>query len=102
MRWYKNLYVGESLKNKTLYYKYILKYTKKLTGTYCIMPASGEKDLLDICHSELLGIDKFYSKDQLVVGIAGSKREAYDIVVDIITDSIRQTGSIDVKRFLGV
>ena len=102
MRWHKDLYVGESLRKKTLYYKYILKYTKKVTGTYCILPASGKADLLDICHSELLKFDKFYPDDQIVVGIAGSRREAYDVAARIISDSIKETGSTDVKGYLGV
>ena len=102
MRWYKKLYVGESLKNKTLYYKYIIKYTKKVTGTYCILPASGKKDLLDICHSELLRVNTFYADDHIVVGIAGSRRGAYDVAASIVSDSIKHTGNTDVKGFLGV
>lgn len=99
MRWYKDMYLGQSLQGKGLYYQYLIRFTKKITGTYCLMPAKNRSDLLDICHSELLRMPQFYPKDQLVVGIAGSRREACMLAGEIILDVLNKTGNTDVHAF---
>lgn len=99
MRWYKELYLGDSMRGKSLYYQYVIRFTKKITGTYCLMPAKNRQDLLDICHSELLRIPQFYPKDQLVIGLAGSRREACELAGQIVLDVLNKTGSTDVHAY---
>lgn len=99
MRWYKELYLGDSLRGKSLYYQYVIRFTKKITGTYCLMPSKNRDDLLDICHSELLRIPQLYSKDQLVIGLAGSRSEAYELAGQIVVDVLNKTGSTDVHAY---
>ena len=76
MRWYNKMYLGKSIQGKKMYYQYAIQHTKRLTGTYCLMPAACKDDLIDICGSDLLRVSKQYPKDQLVIGLAGSYREA--------------------------
>ncbi len=99
MRWYKKLYLGDSMQGKSLYYQYVIRFTKKMTGTYCLMPAKNHQDLLDICHSELLRIPQFYPKDQLVIGLAGSRREACELAGQIVLDVLKATGGTDVHAY---
>ncbi len=97
MIWYKYLYMGDSVRGKVLYYKYLLRYTKRLTGTYCILPAAHEQDLFDICRSELLRVRQFYPQDQLVLGLAGSRREACLLAGDMVMDAMAQVPGGDLE-----
>lgn len=63
MRWYNKMYLGKSIQGKKMYYKYAIQHTKRLTGTYCLMPAACKDDLIDICGSDLLRVSKQYPKD---------------------------------------
>ena len=40
MRWYNKMYLGKSIQGKKMYYQYAIQHTKRLTGTYCLMPAA--------------------------------------------------------------
>ncbi len=100
MRWYNKMYLGKSIQGKKMYYQYVIGHTKRLTGTYCLMPAAGKDDLMDICSSDLLRISKHYPKDQLVIGIAGSYREACLLAGEIVLDVLQKTGSTDIRAYL--
>lgn len=102
MRWYRDLYLGDSMKGKRKYYQYVIQYTKKITGTYCILPAGNPEDLLDICHSELLRMEKMYARDQLVLGLAGSRREAFELAGAIVLDVVNQTGGTDIRAYFNI
>lgn len=99
MRWYKDLYLGKSLQGKRMYYQYMLRFTKRVTGVYCLMPSGNREDLLDICHGELLRMSNVYPREQLVVGMAGSYKEACILAGEIVLDVLRRTGSTDVHAF---
>lgn len=98
MRWSKKLYLSDTLKGKKLYYQYMIKYSKKPTGTYCILPSVKKDDLMEICHSELLRYVQFYPQDQLVLGIAASKREAYTLIGRMLLDAMHEDGSIHIDE----
>ena len=100
MRWYNKMYLGKSIRGKKMYYQYVIGHTRRLTGTYCLMPAAGKDDLMDICSSDLLRISKHYPKDQLVIGIAGSYREACLLAGEIVLDVLQKTGSTDIRAYL--
>ena len=100
MRWYKKMYLGKSIQGKKMYYQYVIQHTKRLTGTYCLMPAAGEHDLLDICSSDIFRVSKCYPEDQLVLGIAGSYREACLLAGEIVLDVLKKTGSTDIRAYL--
>ena len=63
MRWYNKMYLGESIQGKKMYYQYAIQHTKRLTGTYCLMPAACKDDLIDICGSDLLRGDSLTDTD---------------------------------------
>jgi hypothetical protein len=99
MRWYKDLYLGDSVKHRKRYYKYCISYSKKLTGTYCIVLSQNDGGLLDICHSELLRFPFTYRNEPLIIGIAGSKSEACLLAGDIIQDVVKETGGTDLHSY---
>lgn len=100
MRWYNKMYLGKSILGKKMYYQYAIQHTKRLTGTYCLMPAACKDDLIDICGSDLLRVSKQYPKDQLVIGLAGSYREACLLAGEIVLDVLKKTGSTDIRAYL--
>ena len=81
MRWYNKMYLGESIQGKKMYYQYAIQHTKRLTGTYCLMPAACKED-------------------QLVIGLAGSYREACLLAGEIVLDVLKKTGSTDIRAYL--
>ena len=99
MRWYKDLYLGDSVKHRKRYYKYCIRYSKKLTGTYCVVLSQNDGDLLDICHSELMRFPFTYRKNPLIVGIAGSRSEACQLAGKIILDALNETGGTDLHSY---
>ena len=93
MRWYNKMYLGESIQGKKMYYQYAIQHTKRL-------PAVCKDDLIDICGSDLLRVSKQYPKDQLVIGLAGSYREACLLAGEIVLDVLKKTGSTDIRAYL--
>lgn len=94
MKWYKNLYIGETLvKSKDKVIKKIQRNVLQ-PGVYVIVLATNGKDNFRIIHSlELL--QRNYLKDDLtVVGIAKGKDEAFELVRRMITDVYEETGSV--------
>ena len=77
MRWYNKMYLGKSIQGKKMYYQYAIRHTKRLTGTYCLMPAACKDDLIDICGSDLLRVSKQYPETcrQLQGGLSAGGRD---------------------------
>ncbi len=83
---YKNLYIGESIKNP-IKVKWKLKHGAGQLSIYVISRAMNENDQLDIEHCAFLK-QRYYKKHPAYVyGIAGSYKEALDIVLKISEDS---------------
>lgn len=101
MIWYKKLYLGESIK-QARWVKYKISYGKKTKGYYCITLSEHGKNLLDIYPSRLLCCDGFQSDDLCIIGVASDKKEAFDVVRDIIEDVYVHTRNFDIKGYLGI
>lgn len=99
MRWYKDLYLGASLSHSKAYYKYLIEHTRKLTASYCIMLAARPGDLLEIAASDLLRLPGMYQEGQLILGIAGTRRESREMAGQIVLDCIQATGGTDVGSY---
>ena len=83
---YKNLYIGESIKNPVLV-KWKLKHGAGQLSIFVVSEAQNENDQLEIEHCSFLK-QKYYRKHPLLIyGIAGSYKEALDIVLRISEDS---------------
>ena len=89
MKWYDDLYVGESIVHKTNKIKWKIRHNAGQINIYVITLASSEKNLLDIIPSHEL-LQKGYPKKQLyVIGLAKGYDEVY-----------RQTGAFEVASYL--
>ena len=100
MKWYDDLYVGESIVHKTNKIKWKIRHNAGQINIYVITLASGEKNLLDIIPSHEL-LQKGYPKKQLyVIGLAKGYDEAVDLVVQMAEEAYHETGGGDIRAYL--
>ena len=94
------LYTGESVSSEQ--YKIIEKVHKGkvVSGLFLITLSNHPDNMLDVM-LEKEALQACYANIGLkVVGIAGNKKEAVLLVQKIIEESIKETGSADVREFL--
>lgn len=100
MKFYKNLYIGESIKKPNKIKRKLKNHAKQLRIFVIIL--SRGVDQLEICHSILLG-QPFYKKKEnrpFVIGIAGSYDEAVELVCRIAAEAVAKNGNADLKHYL--
>lgn len=97
MRFYKELYVGEEVKNLTKK-KINLKIGKGFLNFYIITLAQND-DQLNIFKASQLKQKLFDKKSLKIVGIANNYNEAVQLVIQITEDIYKQTGNANIKQF---
>lgn len=98
MKFYKNLYTGESIKNPNKV-KWKLRSGAGQFHVYIIALAEGN-DQLEIYHCAFLQ-QKYYRKNPpYIIGIAGSYEEAVELVVNITKAAVAESGYADLKKYL--
>lgn len=101
MKWYKKLYSGESVKQPK-WARFQIVYGKKPKRYYCIALSANDHNLLDIYESRFLKTPGMDTENIYVLGIAGEKAEAFEVVRQIIEDVYIHTGGFDIKQYLGI
>lgn len=98
MKFYKNLYVGDTIKKPDRIRRKLKKYAK-LPNIYVIAYMQ-ENNQLEIYHSLLL--QQWYYKEHppFIIGIAGSQEEAIDLIRQITEDALRKTGQADLISYI--
>lgn len=98
MKFYKKLYVGDTVSNPDKVKRKLKKYAK-LNNVYVIAYVEDDRRL-EIYHSFML--QQYYYKENppYIVGIAGSSEEANEIICKIAEEAIRETGKADLIRYL--
>ena len=100
MKWYKNLYVGESIEHKKKKVIWKIKHNAGMLHTYVITFPSNPDNLLDIIPTTDL-MQKAYPKNKLmVIGIAGDYDEALELTRQIVDETYQETGRVDVYNYL--
>lgn len=98
MKFYKNLYVGESITNPNKV-KWKLRRNAGQFQVYVIALAQGDGQL-EIYHCAFLQ-QKYYKKNPpYIIGIAGKYEEAVELVIKITEAALEKTGSADLVKFL--
>ncbi|MDE6619487.1 MAG: hypothetical protein K2K74_03160 [Lachnospiraceae bacterium] len=100
VRFSRKLYISPSLDKKCGEVKWKLRTGRPQPFIYIIALAKNN-DLLEIYHSGMLK-QKYYRKRKNapdIVGIAVGYGGAVDLVIDILQDVWRETGTYDVKAF---
>lgn len=103
MRWYKHLYLSETLQGMKRSVKYDFKYKKIPAGYYCLTLPEYENNLMDIMRSECIKLPKLrgHKKDVVVIGVAAGREEAFELAGQIIYEVYKSTGGFDIKTYLG-
>lgn len=99
IRWADKLYLGESIESRK---KKVMKSVEngKLTfAVFCITYASNPDNLLDIINANELSFPYYQKREMYIIGLAGSKSEARELVRGMIEEIYRETGGFLVREY---
>ena len=92
MRWYKPLYMGESIAKKKMRIIWKIKHNVLQPNIYLILLSTNGKDNFKIIPSALF-LQKFYPKDdEYILGIAKGTDEATKLVGKMVDDALKVNG----------
>ena len=98
MRFLKEMYVGEGIKNKQkVLWK--LKHGAGMVDIYVISLSNGN-DQLDCMKCSYFKQKVIRDSVGLIVGLAKGYSEAQNLILSMIEESLRETGSANVKEYL--
>lgn len=100
MKFYCNLYLGETIEKKKNYLIRRLEKGKILLGIYVIVLPLDEKNQMEIFDSGMLMQKYFHREERFVVGIASGFDEALDLTLRITEEVYEETGGADLKTFI--
>lgn len=100
MKWYENLYVGESIQHKAEKIKWKIRHNAGQIDIYVIAIASNPQNLLDIIPAQELMQKAYPKKDMFVIGLARGMAEAQDVVTQIIDEVYQETGGFQILPYL--
>ena len=98
MRFLKEMYVGEGIKNKQKV-MWKLKHGAGMLDVYVISISNG-KDQLDCMKCSYFKQKAIRENVGLVVGLAKGYSEAQNLMIAMIEESLQETGSANVKEYL--
>lgn len=98
MEFYKNLYIGDTVKKPGKIKKKLKKY-KMLRTVYVIAYAKQNRQL-EIYHSLMLQQYYFKENPPYIIGIAASREEAAGLICRIAEEALQATGKADLIAYL--
>ena len=98
MRFLKEMYVGEGIKNKQKV-MWKLKHGAGMLDIYVISLSNG-MDQLDCMNCAYFKQKAIRDSVGMIVGLAKGYSEAQNLMITMIEESLQQTGSANVKEYL--
>ena len=98
MKFYKNLYIGDTLNKPEKIIRKLKKYAK--LNNVWLITYEKESRRLEIYHCLMLQQPYYKANPPYVVGIAGSREEADQIICRIVDESLRNTETADLIAYL--
>ena len=98
MKFYKNLYVGDTIRNPGRTRRKLKRYAK-LQNVY-VIAYMAESGRLEIYHNLMLQQRYYRLNPPYVIGIAGSYDEAAQIICRIAEEALHKTGKADLIGYL--
>lgn len=98
--WSNQLFISKSINKRDL--KSIKKKVNKnifLKDVYCITFASNTDDLFEIYNIKQFVFPYYKKKDIHILGLAKSKEEAYELIIEMIEDIYKETGEFKVRGY---
>ena len=100
MKWYEDLYVGESIVHKKSIIKWKILHNAGQIDIFVISLASNPANLLDIIPAKELLQKAYPKKDMYVIGLAKGYEEAVNLTASIINEVYQQTGAFGLRDYL--
>lgn len=100
MKWYKDLYIGESITGKSEKIKWKIRHGAGLIEIYIVSLAGCSNDLLDIIPSWELMQKSYPVTDLFIVGLAKGWEEAVEVAAGIVMETFENTGGFDVSSYI--
>lgn len=100
IHWYRDLYVGESAREKLDKIRWKVQHYAGDLRIYLITMPTNEDNSLDILHEAHLKQSYYKKKDIYVVGVALSYEEALQVVTNIVEEVYTKTKGADIKAYL--
>lgn len=100
MRFYKHLYLPDTLKRKKAKIIKKIEREKMILDLYLIMLAANENDQLEICSYSRLLYLPCPKQDLLVVGIAKGYDDAIYLVEEIVQEVYNMTEGADIRSYI--
>lgn len=102
IKWYPALYLDSVTKKHQNRIKRRIEKGKHTVSIYCIALATNEKNLLDIYVANELLFPYYRKREMTIIGLASSKENALELVVELINDVYQETGKLDVRTFFAL
>ena len=100
LEWYKKLYIGENAQKDAVKAMRRLNHGKLQRNMFLVTYPTNPENLFDIIGTEQLWQKTVHRRCPLVIGLAGSKDEAVQIVQQIVEDTYKKQLDVDVRRYL--
>ena len=100
MRWFKDLYLGESILDQKEEVINKIKNGKFTLNKYVIALPRNDYDTLETYPAVILKEEWYKKSDTFIVGLATGDDEAKEVMQFIISDCYDQTGGVDVRKFI--
>ena len=100
MKWYTDLYVGETARKRKKKIIRKLKVNAGMLDVYLVTLASNKRDMLDIISSAYLKQAAVRRRLPMIVGIACGYEEAVELAAQMVQEAYKETGNTDVPRYL--
>ncbi|MDD6481354.1 MAG: hypothetical protein PUF65_03605 [Lachnospiraceae bacterium] len=100
MKWYHNLFVGDSIAGKEKKIKWKINHNAGTLSVYVIAFASNPENLLDIVPAWELRQKSYPKRDMKIIGLARGYDEALEVVRQIVDETYQSTGDVDVWSYL--
>ena len=100
LTWYKNLYLGNTVRGQERKLIRRLEKGKPVPGVWLVTIASNEENNLDLIPSELLLQKALRVQCPMIVGIGFTRLEALLILVQIVQEVYRETKDMNIRAWL--
>ena len=95
VNWYKNLYVGDTAK-----WMRRIENKKAVPGVWLLTLPSNQQNNLDVIPADLLLQPAVRRNCPMIVGLAVSREEAFELVEAIALETYRETGEVKIREWL--
>lgn len=99
VRWHSRIYLGEGFKERYENIRRDVEEGKTDPKVYLVTLSSNPYEQLDIFSSNMFAEALRIDRERVVVGLAGSKEEAFELVALMAFDALSSAGKVDFRSY---